>query len=170
MTKKAYYRPFGAACAATLRVCTPWFWKNHILIADSWFGSLRTAKALLMKGVHSIMNVKTGSKGFPKRRLKAAVTQRDQHKHMKLETEIVGQPHTIYASNHMDKQPLVLVHTCATSLPGDSRLRIWRPSRRTGACVPRTYLLEQPRCHAEYRNNYSAVDICNKVALGPSSV
>lgn len=91
MTEKAYFKVFGASCAATLRLTSPWFYKGHILIADSWFGSVRTAKALLMKGVHSIMSVKNGSKGFPKRKLKAAVVERHQHKHMKLITEINGE-------------------------------------------------------------------------------
>ena len=60
-------------------------------MADSWFGSLKTAKALLSKGLYCIMNIKNGHKGFPKSRLKEAVIARGQQAHMKLTTVINGE-------------------------------------------------------------------------------
>lgn len=40
--------------------------RRRVLIADSWFGSVACALELFRKDIFAIMNVKTGSKGFPK--------------------------------------------------------------------------------------------------------
>jgi hypothetical protein len=44
----------------------PWFGSGKVVIADSWFGSVRTCEELRENGLHSIMSIKNGSAGFPK--------------------------------------------------------------------------------------------------------
>ena len=46
MEKKEYYSEWGATTATTLRLAKPYFGRKKVVIADSWFGSVRTAFAL----------------------------------------------------------------------------------------------------------------------------
>ena len=71
----------------------------------------------------------------------------------------------------MDKQPMVLVHTCATSAEGDPRYRVRnRRSTTTGRFVKLRYKLHHPQPHALYRTNFNTVDKWNKHALGPRTI
>ena len=63
---------------------------------------------------------------------------------------------------------MVLVHTAGTLLAGVPRTRNWA-KYRNGAIIKRQYKLAQPQVHSIYRGGFSAVDIFNKVALGPNS-
>lgn len=69
MQEKPYVKEWGVTTATTLRLTEPYFGRKKVVIADSWFASVRTAFALRKQGLHSIMNVKTGHKGFPKAKL-----------------------------------------------------------------------------------------------------
>ena len=53
--------------ATTLRLAEPWKGSGRVVIADSWFGSCRTAEWLWDElGLYSILCVKNGHKGFPR--------------------------------------------------------------------------------------------------------
>lgn len=73
------------------------------------------------------MNVKTATQGFPKAELKNKVVNRGDQYHMELAAPGLppGIP-KVFASVHKDIQPMVLVHTLGTSLPGPQRKRTWR--------------------------------------------
>jgi hypothetical protein len=60
------------------------------------------------------MVVKTNSAGYPKKELKEAMKIRGDVKC--LTATIDGE--TMWATAHMDKQPLTLVHNCDTITPG----------------------------------------------------
>eukprot|EP00965_Chrysotila_dentata_P006329 206994-Pleurochrysis_carterae.AAC.1 len=45
--------------------------QGRVLVADSWFGSVACVLELFRHTVFCIMNVKTGTKGFPKAELMA---------------------------------------------------------------------------------------------------
>lgn len=60
-----------------MRVCEPWFGSNRVVVADSWFGSVSCVEELAEKGLHSVMSVKTNSRGFPKRILYEKVRDRE---------------------------------------------------------------------------------------------
>ena len=75
----------------------------------------------------------------------------------------------MYASAHRDIQPMILVHTCYSSNPGEERTRHWR-GIVNGEFVRKTYKLQQPQVHQVYRESFSRVDVFNKLALGPGSV
>ncbi len=50
----------------------------------------------------------------------------------------------IYASGHMDKEAMTLVHTCGTMLPGEPQHRHFRKFSQ-GRILRRKYTLEQPQ-------------------------
>lgn len=75
----------------------------------------------------------------------------------------------VYGSVHMDTQPMVLVHTTGLSTPGQARIRKWAKYKK-GFIIKRKYVLNQPHVHAIYRAGFSAVDIFNKMSLGPNSI
>ena len=64
---------------------------------------------------------------------------------------------------------MVLCHTTGTALEGPTRLRQYRKFKG-GKIVRRKWTLRQPDVHAKYRAYFSAVDVFNKLALGPVSV
>lgn len=60
----------GATTATTLRLCEPYAGTGRTVIGDAWFGSCNTAEWLMdVFGLHSILAVKTGHRGFPKQQL-----------------------------------------------------------------------------------------------------
>ena len=60
--------------AVTLRLTKPWAGSGRIVVADSWFGSCRTAEWLWdIHGLHSVMSVKNGHSGYPKAAMKEAL-------------------------------------------------------------------------------------------------
>jgi hypothetical protein len=64
---------------------------------------------------------------------------------------------------------MVLVHTTGLSTPGPSRTRKWAKYKK-GRIVKKKYTLHQPHVFSIYRGGFSAVDVFNKVALGPNSI
>ena len=99
------------------------------MIGDAWFGSLKTAGALMERGTFCIMNLKLCKKNFPLDELKSLATSRGEFTSMKV--NIGANPmqaedaYAVYGSIHVDKQPMVLVHTCSTLNSGEPRRRNW---------------------------------------------
>ena len=69
-SRKEHFRTYGATTATTLRMARPFEGSGKTIVADSWFSSLKTAKALLERGVFFIGNIKTAHRHFPKAHLK----------------------------------------------------------------------------------------------------
>ena len=67
--------------------------------------------------------------------------RRDQHAHMQVQVPIANEPRLVYASIHRDKIPMLLVHTCRTSLKGLARLRKFR-ILKDGNVFKKDYWLE----------------------------
>lgn len=154
--------------ATTLRVSEPYMGQGKILVGDSWFGSVKSAAELLKRGTYSVLNVKTASKLYPKKVIKELRLVRGQSKHYKAMVDIHGEARPVFASVHMDSQPMSLVHTCSTSMTGKQAIRTWR-KYVNGTVKRRKYTLEQPKVFQIYRSHYNAVDNFNKLALGPKS-
>lgn len=68
---KKWVEDFGATTACTLRLVENWRGGGFIVIADSWFGSTRTAEELLELGFYSVLSIKRGCKDYPKAELLA---------------------------------------------------------------------------------------------------
>lgn len=59
MEEREYAKEFGSTAATTLRLMKPFANKGRILVADSWFGSVRSAFALRRRfNTYSVMCVK----------------------------------------------------------------------------------------------------------------
>ena len=61
-----YFPEVGATTASLLRLTTPWHGTSRIIVADSWFGSVKSAVQLAARGLFSTLMVKTAHKNFPK--------------------------------------------------------------------------------------------------------
>jgi hypothetical protein len=71
-------------------------------------------------GLHSILAVKTGHRGFPKKQLIDRVRhQRFAKAFMKVDVSLEVGVTTFYAGAFMDKIPLLLVGSCGTSLDAE---------------------------------------------------
>ena len=117
------HQPHTAVC---LRMTKPWWHTGRALNGDSYFGSLRTAMALHQKGIFTVMNVKRNSARYPKAQLLAEMRARGDTAYRKVAFAPAAEgdhPLEVYASAHMDKQPLLLVHTMSHTGPGEERTR-----------------------------------------------
>ena len=66
MSQKKHVKSYGAATATTLRLAELYHGTGKKVISDSWFGSVKSATALLKRGLYSIMLVKTANRDFPR--------------------------------------------------------------------------------------------------------
>ena len=65
MAHMEHVKPFGATTATVTQITQPHHRTRRRVIADSWFGSVRSTVELLKKGLYSIMLVKIAHKQFP---------------------------------------------------------------------------------------------------------
>ena len=152
----------------TLRLLKPWFGSGRTLIADSWFGSTTTAIAMYnVAGCYCILNVKTAHQHFPREELKGALNESDDvATYMSSFTATDGKAVEIFASGQMEKQPLLLVATCATDQPGEPRVFIVTVKESNGSTVRKTISYATTVVHGKYRGQFSAVDIWNRIRQG----
>ena len=85
------------------------------------------------------MNVKRAAAQFPKQALLASLKKGGNTKFMKVST-LDPEDGTVYASAHMDKAPMALVHTAGSIGPGKPRQRNWAKFL-LGKMVARKYML-----------------------------
>jgi hypothetical protein len=77
-----------------------------------------------------------------------------------------GEERRVFAGEHMDKAPLVMVASCSTSLYGGTKIRTC--SKLVDGTVRRVqYQLDQSAMHALYRNHFNAVDVMTWLSQGP---
>jgi hypothetical protein len=168
--QKEYVAQYKATTACTLRITKPWHGSGRIVIGDAWFGSVRTVEELRDKGLYSVMCVKQGCAGYPKKELLEACKERGDQMFMQVKVVFDdGVERPVLAGAHMDKKPLLLCATCSTSLPGEPKVR-YRSRLHNGVVEKSTYTLEQPQMHALYRANFNAVDMFNRMSLAPGSL
>lgn len=74
-------------------------------------------------------------------------------------------------TGHMDKAPMVLVHTTGCTVEGESRTRHFKTyDSATGKYVSEKYSLRQPDVHSKYRGQFSRIDTFDKFAVGHGSL
>lgn len=121
-------------------------------------------------GLHSVLAVKTGHRGFPKQRLIEAVRgERFSQHFLKVDVQLESGVRTFYAGAFMDKIPLLLVGTCGTSIAGE-RVTRHRREYTEGRIVRSTYEVAQPGMHDTYRRNFNGVDLFNRDCFGSHSL
>lgn len=163
---REWYREFGAGTSCALRLVKPWFHTYRTVVADSWFGSVKTAAELRRHGLLSIMSLKNAHKHFPKQRLLGMVKNRGESAFLVKEV----QGHKIIAAAHQDRHPMLLVGTTGTSDPAPTVDRTCFRINGAGEKVQLNYSMDQPDFFWQYRTNFNAIDVADKLALGPGSI
>jgi hypothetical protein len=175
-SKKRYVGE-GKATATTLRLSEPWHNKGpRGVLADAAFGGVPTVVALEQRGISSIVNVKTHTKYFCKQQLwedargESNTHERDDRAYRQLELVINSRKTRIVGAFHMDKRPMTLVGTLGSSNEAEPVMRRRVYMTADGDLVRWVGELRQPNLHFIYRSFFNAVDVHNKLALGPRSV
>ena len=78
MAHKEHVKPFGVTTATMIRLAQPYHSTGRRVIADSWFGSVKSAVELLKNGLYTIMLVKTAHEQFPGRLLGQSTLEEGQ--------------------------------------------------------------------------------------------
>jgi len=168
--KKEFFTEYGASAATTLRLCKRFKGGGHVVVGDSWFGSRKTVEALLTElGLYSILCIKNGFRGYPKKRLLRSLHARRDMCFMCTDVEVRGRGRKLIAGGHMDKTPLLLCASTGTGLAGEPRRRT-RSKLDKGEIKRQVYTLDQPDLHAQYRAVSGVCDQFNRFALGPGGV
>ena len=166
------YRDFlGASPATTLRLAKPYAESARVVIGDSWFGSCNTAEQLYDElGQYCIMAVKTGHKGYPKKKLIDAVQdERGSAQSIKVEVKLERGTKEFYAGAFMDKVPLLVVGTCGTSVLV-VEVTCHHTIYRDGSFPSAKYFVQQPQMHDVYRKMFNGVDLLNRDCFGTLSL
>jgi hypothetical protein len=168
---KKYRDITTATTATTLRMMEAWAGTGRTAIMDAWFGSCNTAEHLQdVLGLHCILAVKTGHRGFPKQAMIDKIKgERFSSAFMKIDVQLDKGVTTFFAGAHMDKKPMLLIATCGTSLPG-KEVKRYRREYVDQAITRTTYVVAQPNMHDLYRSNFNAVDLFNRSCFGPYSL
>jgi hypothetical protein len=147
-----------------------WLNIGRIIVADSWFVSVRTVTQLMKHGLYAVVAIKTGCSGFPKPELFAKLMERFSFAafQKRVPVEVGGQEVDMLAVGWMDKDMLVLT-SCQTYAVAPEAERV-RNKFQGGKVIRLRYQVVQRRCHAFYMMWFNAIDILYKLALGPGTV
>ena len=114
MCDKKYVKGFGATTATTLQLTKTYHASGRRVIADSWFGSVKCAEALMERGLYLIMLVKTAHKDFPQELLSQNKLQRGEWNAVPAEIDDVE----LQACRFLDLQLKDFIPTCSTAVAG----------------------------------------------------
>jgi hypothetical protein len=170
------YSVEGRAAAVCLRLTEPWHMASpRTLLADAWFGGVPTSVGLMRRGLFSITNVKTHTKHFCKKELWADARgsrskhERNDRAYRQLVLKVDGTDIRFVGAFHMDKRPMTLLGTVGSmEAPTVMRRRLYMSEE--GDLVRWTGELQQPNIHYIDRTYFNAVDVHNKLAVGPRSL
>ena len=120
--------------------------------------------------LYSILAVKTGHRGFPKKHLIEKVQgARFTKAFMKVDVELEVGKRPFFSKAFMDKRPLLLVGSCGTSIDADEVTRD-RREWVDGGFQSTKYKVRQPVMHDTYRRNFNGVDLFNRDCFGEHSL
>lgn len=139
-----YHDEHGATTANVLRMTRPYHGTGRVVIADSWFGSVKSALALLRVGLFAVLNVKTAHSGYPRTSLNAlaGIAQltkkrwqgtRGKTTAVSAKVPMGGMEKSIFAAVHFIRKPMYLVATAGS-------LRLIRFRLHTSPCVACAFL------------------------------
>jgi len=188
MKDREYCRDYQATTATTLRLVKPFKGLGKIAVADSWFGSVQSARGLYDElGTYAVLNVKTAHTGYPKKELfeivwsmsnggnpskKEAKELSRFPKHggkrglhagfVKLFDIKGGETIEMLAAGHNAKKPMLLISTAGNLLPGNPQVKEWYDAER----VKHSHTTPQPHVHEIYRTYFHLVDDHNQLRSG----
>ena len=149
MREKDHVKQFGATCATTLRLTEPIQGTGRIVIADSWFGSVKAAIQLRNRGLFSTMVVKTAHKNFPVDLLNTHSLKRGEW----IAYTAVIDGVKLMVTSFMDIKKKQFISTCSTAIPGKPR-------------ITRHGEVSRPQVAEKYLSHAAAIDIHNHVRTG----
>ena len=164
------FAEFGSGTSSVLRLTAPWAGTPHVVVGDSAFASVKTAKALLdIRGLGFVGLVKTAHKLFPKGYLEDYPYQR-KGAHATLQANIEG--HKYIAVGWKDRKLKAFIATSGITTPAQThalkrRFRKAQPEDNTDSpCV--RYFIEVPRPSIveHYFNTANAIDVHNHLHQG----
>ena len=150
MKEKEHVSKYGATCATTLHLTTDFHGTGGIVIADSWFGSVKTAVALKQSGLYSIMIVKTAHKRFPREALDSHDLEIGEWVAYNATFDDVK----LQVVSFQDIKKKQFISTCSTILPGNPR-----KTRYLGE-------VSHPKVAEFYLNHVAAIDMDNHIRTG----
>ncbi len=122
-------------------------------------------------GLHSLLAIKTGHRGFPKKLLVEKVkAERFSKCFMQTVVDLEVGPTTFDAGAFMDKKPLLVLSTCGTSLDAEKQKRVRTEYDAAQGFRRTTYEVAQPGMHDMYRRNFNGVDLFNRDCFGSLSL
>ena len=135
----------------TLRLTTDFDGTRRIVIANSWFGSVKTAIALKQSGLYSIiMIVKTVDKRFPRE----ALDSHDLEIRKWVAYNAKFDDVKLQVVSFQDIKKKQFISTCSTILPGNTR-----KTKHLGE-------VSRPKVAEFYLHHAAAIDIHNLVRTG----
>ena len=176
MANKKYVAEYGATAAFVLRAMERFRGTGKALIADSWFGSVKTAVLLLEWGLYCILVVKTNHKFFCLDKLKSALTALgDITAHttraVSYTTKVTLQSCSeklIYSVLHKGPSTAILPLVCTfgTTSPGKPMTYDSHKKMNTGECEVTIKNCAQPHVAEIYHEYYGIIDAINRQRTG----
>jgi hypothetical protein len=130
----------------------------------------------MRRGFFSMTNVKTHTKHFCKKELWAdarsghAKHERNARARQQLVLKVNGIDTTFTGAFHMDRAPMTLLGTTRSSQEAPPVMRRHVSMSDNGDMVRWVGELQQPNIHHIYRSHFNAVDVHNKMPVGPRSM
>ena len=155
MGEKEFVRELGATTAVTLRLTAPWKYSGRVVVADSWFGSVKAVVNLFNRyKLYGTMLVKTAHVKFPKLMLRETEITRGEWN--TLTGEVEGVP--VMAVLFKDLQEKQFISSCNLSIEGEPRV--------TKHCGE----IARPAVAETYLKNCAGIDIHNHFRTGSSGL
>ncbi|GMH34641.1 hypothetical protein BSKO_02502 [Bryopsis sp. KO-2023] len=158
MGKKEFANRYKATVAGTLRLTKHYHGSHRVLIADSWFGSVRSCAALLDHGLYSILNVKMGHSFFPKTDLLEDMNGR-KGASVSFRAKWKGLPLLAVGWHHL--QPMLMVASASTARIVEGRVSHKIERYRSGEERRLEVIQSLPEVHLTYKGKMQAVDVLN---------
>ena len=154
MSQKEWVKEYGATTATVLRLTQDLHSTGRIVVADSWFGSVKSAIALRKRGLYCNMLVKTAHKVYPRELLGETPLARGEWS--ACIAEIEGEQ--LQAVRFKDLQVKDFITTCGSILPGNPR-----QTKYHGA-------IARPQVAEMYLHNAASIDVHNHVRTGSAGL
>lgn len=158
---KKFYEEYGATTAVTLRLAQPWFSTGRAIVGDSYFSSVKTAKALAKHGLYFCGVVKTATKMFPLGQLEELSTTLRRGHHIALKS-VYGDNSELYALSWKDKKIYNIISTFGTLEDTQPIYRNYKKVVETNGIKSNTVIVRsmtRPKIIADLYDNLNIVDI-----------
>lgn len=154
MSRKKWQAELGAGTATILRLTEPWHGTGRIIVADSWFASVKTALELEKRGLFFIGIVKTATKQFPMKILKEKCPEQ---RGATIVSQTTINDVNLISCGWRDKKIHTFVGSCSTTLDGipAKKMRTNENGQKYTLEVPRIKIIE------EYFQGAPSIDVHN---------